>query len=116
MLGLFSVHLPLIYGEGKQEALNRLMDEVRRTSWRGSFYNALETEKHQLAKSRTILSLVTSENVFPFSRDPLFVGRKAIIKDVDDQLKRYNAVSLVGLGGIGYEYFVHFITQTAELM
>ncbi|KAK8006763.1 Carbonic anhydrase [Apiospora arundinis] len=36
LLGIFGVHMPMIYGEGKQNALRRLREEVRKTGQRAS--------------------------------------------------------------------------------
>ena len=103
MLGLFGVHLPPIYGEGRQEAFNRLMDEVRKVTSRGKPNHSMGLQNVHADASRTALSLVSPQNVFPFSRDPSFVGRDLIMKEIDHQLDQYKAASLVGLGGIGYE-------------
>jgi len=37
----------------------------------------------------------------PFERDPKFVGRSSIIRDIDDRIKTQRRVALCGIGGIG---------------
>ena len=42
-----------------------------------------------------------SHFLVPFSRDPLFLGRKDIIDSVDDLFKTERRVALTGVGGVG---------------
>lgn len=52
-------------------------------------------------------SRIIPSHTVPFSRDPKFVERNAIINDIDSILKgqkRHNRAALYGLGGIGYSF------------
>lgn len=84
LLGLFDVHMSLIYGEGKVKALRRLQKEIREYSTDQS----KQTPKPSL-------------NV-PFNRDPNFVDRPSILAWIDDMCSAESSrAALVGLGGVG---------------
>lgn len=40
--------------------------------------------------------------MIPFDRDPKFVGREDVIKEIDRRFERQRHVALCGLGGVGY--------------
>ena len=84
LLGLFDVHMPLIYGEGKEKALRRLRREIS------------DYPKPQL-------KLSPASNV-PFNKDPDFVDRPDILAWIGERCTGTSGarVALVGLGGIGY--------------
>ncbi len=94
LFGLFGVFLPLIYGEGRENAFRRLREEANRSL------------AGQYAKSPNVsrepdLSLDHTFTV-PFRRDLDFVGRSALL----DQIRQKCAIpaswtALVGLGGVG---------------
>ena len=44
LLGIFNVHMPLIYGEGREKALGRLREEIDKASKGKSF--SLITSSH----------------------------------------------------------------------
>jgi hypothetical protein len=84
LLGLFDVYMPLIYGEGREKAFNRLRREIN---------EALE----DIGSS----ALSPISNV-PFRRDPDFVDRGTLLDQVRAKLSvPASCVALVGLGGIG---------------
>ncbi|KAI0198834.1 kinesin light chain 1 [Astrocystis sublimbata] len=98
MLGLFNVHMSLIYGEGKDNAFRRLQEEV---NWRQRISNGPSKPSHPaFAPSRALWTV-------PFGRNKNFVGREPILSrlldvvspdaDVDDCQRTV----LEGLGGIG---------------
>lgn len=82
LLGIFDVHMPLIYGEGRGKALNRLHREIREAS-----------------SARPTLSPISN---VPFRRDPDFVDRGTILDQVHKLCSvPASCVALVGLGGVG---------------
>jgi len=87
LLGIFDIFLPLIYGEGRENAFRRLREEV---SKRYDF--------NKLPKSG-----VEDHSKFtvPFVRDPKFVGREDIIQEIANRLEIQRRVALCGIGGIG---------------
>jgi Heterokaryon incompatibility protein (HET) len=79
LLGIFEVHMPLIYGEGRKNAFRRLREVAKFTS------------KHE------------SFSTVPFAPDPDFVDRPEILAWVRDKCAEPGArAALVGLGGVGY--------------
>lgn len=77
LLGLFGVFMPIIYGEGEQNAFRRLRDEITKIMGR-RFFN------------------------IPFRRDAGFVGREDLLAQIEQILdRRGTTVALCGLGGVG---------------
>ncbi|KAI1667981.1 TPR protein [Pyrenophora tritici-repentis] len=84
LLGLFDVHMPLIYGEGRKKAVMRLQKEINASSLA------------QPAPRREPFSTL------PFAPDPDFVDRPEIVAWVRDKCAGAGArAALVGLGGVG---------------
>ena len=90
LFGFFGIFLPLIYGEGRENAFRRLREEINRSVKRHEFNN--------LPKSG-----VESQPKFtvPFVRDPKFVGREDIMQEITNRLEIQRRVALCGIGGIG---------------
>lgn len=77
LLGLFGVFMPIIYGEGEQNAFRRLRDEITKSMGQ-RFFN------------------------IPFQRDERFVGREDLLAKIEQMLdRRGTTVALCGLGGVG---------------
>jgi tetratricopeptide (TPR) repeat protein len=90
MLGIFGVHMPLIYGEGRKKAFARLQREIKSTS--GDDRSTI-LQKNQAAKPFSTV---------PFAPDPDFVDRPEIITWLRDKCAGRGArAALVGLGGVG---------------
>jgi tetratricopeptide (TPR) repeat protein len=90
MLGIFGVHMPLIYGEGRKKAFARLQREIKSTS--GDDRSTI-LQKDQAAKPFSTV---------PFAPDPDFVDRPEIITWLRDKCAGRGArAALVGLGGVG---------------
>ncbi|KAH7068389.1 kinesin light chain 1 [Paraphoma chrysanthemicola] len=91
LLGIFDVHMPLIYGEGRGKAFARLKREL----------NACSDEKratytHRPARTREAFSTL------PFAPDPDFVDRPEMLAWLRDKCAGPGArAALVGLGGVG---------------
>ncbi|KAJ4374692.1 hypothetical protein N0V86_007565 [Didymella sp. IMI 355093] len=88
LLGIFGVHMPLIYGEGRKNAFARLLKEI-------NFNFGPSTTDGQQRK-------VAPFSTVPFAADPDFVDRPAILAWVHDKCAGAGArAALVGLGGVG---------------
>lgn len=73
LLGLFDVHMPLIYGEGRKKASNRLMKEIK----------AMEDDEKQLAANTTPKLLRQSS--FDGHRAPTSPGwRELLVNDISN--------------------------------
>jgi len=88
LLGIFSIFMPLIYGEGKENALRRLQREIDGLPVNGTDISP------------------TADTCFtvPFDRNLRFTGRESILADTEGKLFRgeqTTKVAIVGLGGIG---------------
>ncbi|KIV98375.1 uncharacterized protein PV09_09794 [Verruconis gallopava] len=78
LLGILNVQIPLAYGEGKEEALRRLLDEVEQSD--------------------------TTPSIIPFSRNKRFVGRQSQLKEVENILstrEQTTRIAITGEGGTG---------------
>ncbi|KAH7305357.1 kinesin light chain [Rhexocercosporidium sp. MPI-PUGE-AT-0058] len=87
LLGIFDVHMPLIYGEGKDKALQRLREEIDKAS------KGIQREDFSVVFSLSNVSDVEH-----------FVGREAELQEMYKALSgdgSRRTVVLHGLGGIG---------------
>ncbi|KIV98308.1 uncharacterized protein PV09_09846 [Verruconis gallopava] len=78
LLGILNVQIPLAYGEGKEEALRRLLDEVEQSD--------------------------TTPSIILFSRNKRFVGRQSQLKEVENILstrEQTTRIAITGEGGTG---------------
>ena len=86
LLGIFDIHMPLIYGEGRKKALIRLRKEIK---------ESLKNESEDSPPS-------PSSNI-PFLRDPDYVDRRSLLDQIHEKLSMLACrAALVGLGGVGY--------------
>ena len=89
LLGIFGIFMPLIYGEGKANALRRLKKEIADTSKR-------EGSTSPVAQNHAWM--------VPFDRNPFFTGRESELKKVRQELftgRQTAKVAITGLGGAG---------------
>lgn len=94
LLGIFDIHMPLIYGEGRQKAMTRLRKEVTEASKDQSSItpSAILVTQQDQATSTTV----------PFHQDPDFVDRPSILTWVRKKCEApAGRAALVGLGGVG---------------
>jgi hypothetical protein len=87
LLGIFDIHLPLIYGEGQKKAFIRLRKEMK------------ESKDY----SPTIIPVSASWNV-PFGRNRRFVGRDPHLDQLESTLFTEHQplkIAITGLGGVG---------------
>ncbi|RYP66411.1 hypothetical protein DL771_007820 [Monosporascus sp. 5C6A] len=90
LLGIFGVFMPLIYGEGKSNAVRRLKREIADAISRDDAPN------RQGAKDRTWM--------VPFEQNPSFTGREFELESLRQMLftgYRTAKVAITGLGGVG---------------
>jgi len=88
--------MPLIYGEGRENALNRLRRKIDKST--GHELASLPTTLPSTYKE---LTPIASCNV-PFRRDPDFVDRGTLLDQIHEKLSGPSSlVALVGLGGVG---------------
>jgi hypothetical protein len=96
LLGIFDVHMPLIYGEGRKKAFARLQKEI----------NALSIEEGLEEQSQATFGRKRTREPFstvPFAPDADFVDRPEILPWVSNKCAGPGArAALVGLGGVGY--------------
>ncbi|KAI0902947.1 hypothetical protein F4823DRAFT_620460 [Ustulina deusta] len=80
LLGIFDIHIPLIYGEGQEHACRRLRKELE------------GYQKQQPEPFSTV----------PFTRDPNFVDRPEILAWINEKCDGpATRAALIGIGGIG---------------
>ncbi|KAK2606208.1 hypothetical protein QQS21_003379 [Conoideocrella luteorostrata] len=89
LLGIFSIFMPLIYGEGKAHALRRLKKQI---------VDAMSCDvlPNQQGANRTWM--------VPFERNPFFTGRESELKCLRQALSpgyQTAKVAITGLGGVG---------------
>lgn len=87
LLGIFDIHMPLIYGEVRKKALIRLQKEIQ---W--SLHLTL------------LLSKDNAPWIVLFERNPRFTGRESQLAQLDERLfakDQTTKVAITGLGGVG---------------
>jgi NB-ARC domain len=85
LLGIFDIHMPLIYGEGRKKALARLQKEIT-----GAF------KRHDTADD--------APWIVPFDRNPRFTGRESQLTKLEEKLvmgDQTTKIAITGLGGVG---------------
>ncbi|KAH8647477.1 hypothetical protein BGZ60DRAFT_521339 [Tricladium varicosporioides] len=94
LMGIFGIHMPLIYGEGREKALIRLRDEI---------------DKHSRNFQREELSKIPQAAlkpswIVPFERNSRFTGRESELAQLEGMLfgeDRTTKIAITGLGGVG---------------
>ncbi|KAK5072432.1 hypothetical protein LTR64_005098 [Lithohypha guttulata] len=86
LLGVFNIHMPLIYGEGRQKALARLQREIRISADPGLFV------------------ATDAPWIVPFERNSRFTGRETQLAELEGKLfakDHTSKIAITGLGGVG---------------
>ncbi|KAF1813614.1 HET-domain-containing protein [Eremomyces bilateralis CBS 781.70] len=86
LLGIFEIYIPLIYGEGRNNALDRLQRKIRKFSNPASLIPA------------------GAPWIVPFERNPHFTGRESQLAQLEGKLfakDRTMKIAVTGLGGVG---------------
>jgi tetratricopeptide (TPR) repeat protein len=84
LLGIFGIHIPIMYGEGNENAMTRLDEQIQR--------------------STRVATLTDPLWIVPFERNPRFTGRETLLAQLQDRLfaKHHTSkIAITGLGGIG---------------
>jgi tetratricopeptide (TPR) repeat protein len=87
LLGIFDIHMPLIYGEGRKKALVRLQKEFQQSS-----------------KPPSLISKDEAPWIVPFQRNLRFTGRESQLTKLGEKIfvrGQTTKVAIFGLGGIG---------------
>jgi tetratricopeptide (TPR) repeat protein len=98
LFGIFGVHMPLIYGEGKENALRRLRKEILELS-KHPADSVLHNEQRE-----GLSSSATAAYCIPFPKNRSFVGRRDELETLKQKLRinqDCQKISIVGLGGTG---------------
>jgi Heterokaryon incompatibility protein (HET) len=90
LLGVFGIFLPLIYGEGRENAFRRLREEVNKS-----------VQSHEFDKLLKFSAENQPKFTVPFIRDPKFIGREDIMQEITNRLEIQHRIALCGIGGIG---------------
>jgi len=98
LLGIFDVHMPLLYGEGRKNAFSRLLAEVNKAA-----NDELDWRRFRSHADNQIVP----HWIVPFDRNKDFVGRESILAKLleaippsaDKDACQWTAIE--GLGGIG---------------
>jgi hypothetical protein len=115
LLGIFDIHMPLIYGEG-DNAFIRLKEEINKYS-KGKLLALSQSSLLNRALSSTFFhsyanttqpvserleTVPTPTSTMPFRRNPDFVDRGSILSQIHERCSVPAArIALVGLGGVG---------------
>ncbi|KAL9027364.1 MAG: hypothetical protein Q9196_004100 [Gyalolechia fulgens] len=91
LLGIFDVHMPVIYGEGEHHALRRLQSEIEMHSKTPHFDK--NPDQHPV-----------SQWIVPFERNTRFTGRESELAELQNMLftnNQFTKTAISGLGGVG---------------
>ena len=86
LLGIFDIQMPLIYGEGRQKAFDRLKRKIQKSS------------NQAFSVSKRAPWLV------PFDRNPRFIGRGSQLAELEGMVFAKDSttkIAATGLGGVG---------------
>jgi len=92
LLGIFDLHMPAMYGEGRQHALQRLQSEIEKQLNNPPPYRQPD---HQHPVNQWIV---------PFERNTRFTDRKSELAELENKLfsdNQFTKVAICGLGGVG---------------
>jgi tetratricopeptide (TPR) repeat protein len=105
LLGIFGVFMPLIYGEGRDNAIRRLRKEIDETLGREDMSNrqkgTLPTPEPTFANS---YKARTRTWIVPFERNSCFTGREPELTKLQKALfigNQTTKIAITGLGGVG---------------
>jgi tetratricopeptide (TPR) repeat protein len=91
LLGIFNVHMPLIYGEGREKAFMRLHDGIDRLARNFQLPNIQQ-------------GTFKASWIMPLERNSRFVGRESQLAQLEEMAfseDRTTRIAITGLGGVG---------------
>src|SRR5438045_295624 len=102
LLGIFDIHMPLIYGEGRKKALVRLYKEINDSLMDKSptLLSALFPRHGDAFKCQE--GTASAPWIVPFERNPRFTGRESELAKLEEMLfagGHTAKVAVMGLGG-----------------
>jgi Heterokaryon incompatibility protein (HET) len=109
LLGIFNIFMPLLYGEGRDNAFVRLRKAISNSSNRKRTFQVLTSSTNSTsAPMKQPETPLSPSSTVPFRRDADFVDRRAsqdgktLLEQVEQQCAAPAArVALVGIGGAG---------------
>jgi len=105
LLGIFDIHMPLLYGEGERNAFRRLREEINRYSKNNQFDKPLNHPPALFSSAqRPETPHIHIPWIVPFERNPHFTGRDSELAQLEEKLftkGHTTKVAITGLGGIG---------------
>jgi folate-binding Fe-S cluster repair protein YgfZ len=99
LLGIFDIQMPLIYGEGRKKAVDRLQRKI---------------QKSLIPPSS---SSTDAFWIVPFERNPHFIGRKSQLAQLEEMLfnkDHTTRIAITGLGGVGKTQLVLELLHQAK--
>lgn len=93
LLGIFNIHMPLLYGEGREKAFIRLRKKI------DSSIRTHKEGKQNVQQPPPAKPLISS--TVPFRRDDDFISRESLDKIRQICARPASRAALVGLGGVG---------------
>ena len=92
LMGIFNIHMPLIYGEGRENAFLRLHDQIDKRS--------MNSQAEELPNATQAVSKALF--IVPFERNHRFTGRESQLAQLEEELfvkDRTAKIAITGLGG-----------------
>ncbi|KAF2726442.1 HET-domain-containing protein, partial [Polyplosphaeria fusca] len=103
-LGIFEVHLPLLYGEGEENAFRRLREEIKRSSrYDVEEQASIQSSRAQPDIVRGVERVFEATWVVTLPRPPSFVGRETELARLHVHISSTTSqrLTIYGLGGCG---------------
>jgi Heterokaryon incompatibility protein (HET) len=107
LLGIFDIHMPLLYGEGREKALARLWDEIDKRSLK---YSLDEPRNDQLASLNTTRRFETSHRStsksVPFERKPHISSDNSELRPLGETSVTNESLCYHPLAEFGFRIFI----------
>jgi hypothetical protein len=92
LLGIFDLHIPAMYGEGREHALQRLQSEIKKQL------------KVPPPYKKSDLQHPVNQWIVPFERNTRFTDRESELAELENKLfanNQFTKIAVCGLGGVG---------------
>jgi hypothetical protein len=92
LLGIFDLHIPAMYGEGREHALQRLQSEIEKQL------------KVPPPYKKSDLQRPVNQWIVPFERNTRFTDRESQLAELENKLfanNQFTKIAVCGLGGVG---------------